>query len=282
MLQRLSNSWELAKASARVLRADKELLVFPVLSAVAAAAVTVSFLVPAYAAGLLEGVAGEGEGRSLVGYVVLFLFYLAQYLVIFTFNTALVGAALIRLGGGDPTARDGLRIAGSHFRNILGYAAMAATVGVIISLLVDRGGRSAQAIGRIGGLGWSLATFLVVPVLVAEGLGPLGAVRRSAELLRRTWGEQIAGSVGIGAVFFLAFLATIVVGVVAVVAAASTGSAWVVAPVAVAFALVLVAIGLVQGALSGIYTAAVYRYAMGEDVSAFFPREVVASAIRRG
>ena len=71
-------------------------------------------------------------------------------------------------------------------------------------------------VGRIGGLGWSLATFLVVPVLVAEGLGPIDAVRRSSQLLKRTWGEQIAGNVGVGAVFFLAFVVAIVLGVVPV------------------------------------------------------------------
>ena len=32
-----------------------------------------------------------------------FLFYVCLYFVMFFFNAALVGAALIRLGGGDPT-----------------------------------------------------------------------------------------------------------------------------------------------------------------------------------
>jgi hypothetical protein len=281
MFQRLANSWELAKASARVLRADKELLIFPLVSAIAALIVAATFLVPSFKAGLIQQAVGEGQSRSVAGYIVLFLFYLCQYLVTFYFNTALVGAALMRLLGGDPTARDGFRIANSHFANILGYAAVAATVGMVLNLIIERGGRAGRVVGQIGGLGWSLATFLVVPVLVTEGLGPIEAVRRSTQLLKRTWGEQIAGTIGIGAVFFLAFVVAIVLGVIAIVAAASTEIAALTAAVAVLFVLTLVALGLIQGALSGIYTAALYRHAMGEDAARFFPPELLAGAFRR-
>lgn len=281
MLQRLSNSWALAKASARVLRADKELLIFPAFSSIAALVVTASFFVPAYTTGMLDQLFGGDGNRTTGGYALLFLFYLCQYVVTFYFNTALVGAALIRLTGGDPTARDGFRVANSHLTNILGYAAIAATVGVVMNVVIERGGKLGQAIGRIGGMGWTLATFLVVPVLVAEGLGPLDAVRRSTELLKRTWGEQIVGGVGIGAVFVLAFVGTIFVGVGAIVAAVATQVPALIALVAVLFVLSLVTLGLVQGALSGIYTAAVYRHALGEGAGTFFPDEMVASAFRQ-
>ena len=127
MFERLSRSWSLIKASAGVLAKDKELLVFPLLSAVCTLVVGAAFVLPAIGMGALDGLR-EG-GTPPLAYVLAFLFYLAQYFVIFFFNSALVGAAMIRLDGGDPTLADGLRIARGKAVPILGYAAIAATVG---------------------------------------------------------------------------------------------------------------------------------------------------------
>ena len=108
MFRRLSNSWQLVKASWAVLRADKELVVFPIVSGIASIIVIITFAVPMFLAGLFEAMfAGQSGAASIVGYVLVFLFYLAQYFVILFANTALVGAAMIRLDGGDPTVGDG-------------------------------------------------------------------------------------------------------------------------------------------------------------------------------
>jgi hypothetical protein len=115
MFGKFSRSWGLIKASASVLRADKELLLFPVVSAVCTLLVAASFLLPMIGLGMFEG-----EDPGLGFYVLGFVFYLCQYFVIFFFNTALVGAAMIRLEGGDPTVADGLRIARNKAGAILG------------------------------------------------------------------------------------------------------------------------------------------------------------------
>ena len=107
MFERLSNSWDLVKASAEVLRADKELLLFPVISAVLSMLVVVTFAVPAILAGVFASGVADGAGVPVAGYAAVLLFYVVQYFVIFFCNTALVGAALIRLRGGDPTVADG-------------------------------------------------------------------------------------------------------------------------------------------------------------------------------
>jgi hypothetical protein len=48
MFQRLSNSWELVKASAAVLRSDKELAIFPIVSAVGSLIVLATFAIPMF------------------------------------------------------------------------------------------------------------------------------------------------------------------------------------------------------------------------------------------
>src|SRR5690606_12092796 len=152
--------------------------------------------------------------HAFVLYLFGFLFYLCQYFVIFFFNTALVGAAMIRLEGGDPTVSDGLRIARERMGAILGYAAIAATVGLVLRALEERAGFLGRIVIGLIGLAWTLATFLVVPVLVSQNVGPVEALKESVRLLKRSWGENLAGNVGIGLAFGLI---TAVVAIVSIV-----------------------------------------------------------------
>ena len=280
MFPRLSNSWSLVKASAGVLSADKELMLFPVVSAVLSVLVLVTFAVPAVLAGLFDANTLRDSDFPVAGYVVGFLFYVVQYFVIFFCNTALVGAALIRLRGGDPTVADGFKIAISRVKPILGYALIAATVGMALRMISERSGVLGRFIVSLVGLAWNVATFLVVPVLAAEDIGPVDAVKRSSAYLRKTWGEQIVGNAGMGMVFGLLGFVTILVGVALIIGAAMTESAILIGVAVGVLVLALMAISLVSATLGGIYQAAVYRYAAEGDAGKFFSASMVQEAFR--
>jgi hypothetical protein len=255
MFEKFSRSWALVKASASVLRSDKELLVFPVISGIATLIVLATFALPIFTLKLFE------HGVGPLGYVLGFLFYLCQYFVIFFFNSALVGAAMIRLDGGDPTVADGLRIARERMLPILGYAAIAATVGLVLQALKGKDNNFiVRMIASALGTAWTVASFLVVPVLVANKIGPIDAVKKSIELLKKTWGENVVGQMGIGFVF--AFITTMIVivgagfSVLGFMASPYLGGTLVGITV-----LCALASGIIQSALSGVYAAALYRYA---------------------
>lgn len=276
MFRRFSNSWELVKASADVLRADKELVVFPIVSAVLVLIVTVSFIVPLALVGNSEG----GEGMTIAAYVVGFLFYLCSYFVVFFCNSALVGAALIRLRGGDPTVSDGFRIALEHIGAIFGYALVAATVGMILRALQERAGFLGRLVVALIGAAWNIATFLVVPILVTEKIGPVEAVKRSAQLLKRTWGEQVIGNAGVGFVFGFITFGVVLVSIPLIMLAMASQSMPLIVAVIGLVVLTVVLLAVVNAALSGIYTAAVYRYAAEGDVGHTFDPEMVKGAFR--
>lgn len=280
MFKRFSRSWSLVKVSAEVLAKDKELLVFPLLSAICTVIVAAAFVLPALGLGALDGLSeGDiGAGLHVGAYALGFLFYLVQYFVIFFFNSALVGAALIRLEGGDPTLRDGLRIATSKIVPILGYAAIAATVGVLLRAIQERAGWLGRIIGGFLGVAWTVASFLVVPILVTRNIGPIDAVKESAMMLKQTWGENLIGRGGVGLVFGFVFALLIFLGVGTTIAAASSGSSILIGSVVALFVVALLVTGLVQAALSGIYSAALYRYAAGEGGSEGFNGDLLEKA----
>ena len=272
-----SNSFALVKASANVLRLDKELMVFPLLSGIGTILVTASFLAPIVWTGGWQ-VFGDGDRVSYVSYVLGFLFYLATYTVIFFFNSALVGAALIRLEGGDPTAGDGLAIASKRMGSILGYAAIAATVGMVLRFISERSGLVGRIAAGFVGIAWNLATYLAVPVLVTENIGPIDAVKKSAQLFRRTWGEQVVGNFGMGWAVFMMGMSWTLVSFGLIFGAGSLGAGLLIPAIGVAV-LGYVFLGLLSSSLKGVYTAALYRYAMTGEAGGFDP-SIMGNAFR--
>ena len=275
---RWGRSWVLVKLCWSVLRQDKELVVFPIVSAVAVVIVTATFIVPGVFTGYWEAFTGD-QGVPVSAWVLLVLFYLVQYFVIIFFNAALVSAALLRLKGGDPTLSDGLRGAWSHIGSVLGWAAIAATVGLLLQALRERGGFAGAIAAALGGFAWNVITFLVIPVLVVEGVNPIEAIKRSASLLKKTWGEQIIGTAGIGLIFGLIGLAIAAVGIALGVLVINAGvTAAGVAIIAVAI-LAVVVVGMLSATLRGIYSAALYQYAVGGETGVF-SEEALAGAFR--
>lgn len=259
MFDKLSRSWDLVKASAAVLRSDKELMLFPMLSGLATLAVLATFVLPLFALRVFE------HGIGFAGLLLAFVFYFCQYTVIVFFNCALVGAAMIRLDGGDPTLSDGLAAARRRLPAILGYAAIAATVGVLLQSLKHKDNFLVRLLGSGLGVAWTLATFLVVPVLVSRDIGPIDALKQSVTLLKRTWGENAIGNVGIGAAFGLLTTLVAMIGVgVTVIALQSSVVLGVIIGVVCALGVLL--LGVYQAALTGIYSAALYRYAVSHEV----------------
>ena len=277
MFDRISRSWELVKASASVLAEDKELLLFPLVSTGVLLIVIASFALPVV--GLeVWGMGGTREHPSPALYLVGFLFYFTHYFVIFFFNTALVGAAMQRLEGQGGTFGDGMRIATSRIVSILGYALIAATVGMILKAIQERVGFVGKIVVGLLGAGWSVATYLVAPVLAATESGPFEAIKESASLLKETWGENLIGQVGIGAAFGFISFAVGACAVAVVVLAAMTHS-WPIVIAAIALGVLALAVtALVHSALTGIYSAALYRYATTGQGTEVFHADTLKSA----
>ena len=262
---KIGRTVELAKASLEVLRADKELLLLPVLSFVASAFVGATFLIPT----LLVV-----DQESPLTYVIAFVAYVALAYVTIFFNTALVAAADERLQGGDPTLGSALRGASKRAGRIFPWAVVSATVSILLRTLEQRGGIFGRIAASLAGLAWGLVTFLVIPVLVIEDVPVRDAIRRSGELFKRTWGENVVAMVGFGLLGFVAVLPAVALVGLAVASGNAT-----VAVIAVAVAVVwIIGVAVVLSALNAIFQTALYRFAAdGQPVGPFTP-EIMGSA----
>ncbi len=279
LISRFARSWQLIKASRDVLRADNSLLILPAISGLATAALGVGFFALAMSDGTFAAMR-EGQSFHAYGsfYGWLFCWYVVQYFVVIFFNTALVGAAIAVLDGGRPTVGAALKLALSRIGAILGYAVISATVGVLLHALAERLGLIGRLIEGALGLAWTAATFLVIPILAAEGIGPWQAIQRSTALLRKTWGENLIGNAGISLVTSAISGAVGLVGFGGGMLMFQHGYQVLGVALFSAAGTALLLVILVAAALSAIYAAAVYYFAVLGKPPVDFDADLVRDA----
>ena len=127
------------------------------------------------------------------------------FVVIF-FNAALVFAADRRLEGQAVTIGEAMHESAARAHVLLPWAIVSATVSIVLRAIEQRGGILGRIVGTIAGVAWAVVTFLVLPVLVFEGVGPIAAVKRSGSLFKKTWGENLVANAGIGLIALLAII----------------------------------------------------------------------------
>jgi hypothetical protein len=205
-----------------------------------------------------------------------FLFYVVVYGIGIFFNAALALCVLRKLEGKPSTILDGLGEAVTCLPQIVGWAIVSATVGVLLKTIERRSGLIGGLVAKTLGLAWSVATFLVVPVLVAERKGPFEAVQESAQLLRRTWGEDLLAGLGFGLLYFL----WAIPGAFAFV----IGGGMIPSHPITAISIMVLAIlyfpllGLVLSTMSTIFDVVLYRFARHGTLAPGFNQDLLVSS----
>jgi Family of unknown function (DUF6159) len=261
IFDRFSNGWSIAKSSFAVLKENRQLILFPILSGLSMVLVIAGFVVALIASGRwnIDVVSNRSD---VVNYVFVFLYYLVNYFVIVFFNTALIHCTHLYFNGEEVTIAKGIRFSLSRIGVILSWAAFAATVGTALRILQDNLGSIGKFVTGLIGIVWSVATFFVVPVIAYENLGPIAAFKRSASLMKQKWGESLGASFSFGLIQFLAIIA---------LAIPSFLLGWAIHPVVgvVLFALGVFTVLTVVSAVRTIFISAIYHNINGDPIKHF-------------
>jgi len=248
---RLSNGWNLAMNSFTVLKENRQLIIFPILSGISMLLVIGSFFVAVFAAaGWDFDNLRDTDTQNVVNYVILFLYYLVNYFVIVFFNMALVHCTHLYFMGEEVTIRKGLQFSMSRIGVIFAWAAFAATVGTLLRLLQDNLGKIGKIIVSLIGVAWSY-----------EKLGPLDAFKRSASLMKEKWGESLSASFSFGLVQLVFFLAAAFVCFLLCLISPIIGI--------ILFVLCAFSILVVMSATKMIFISAVYHNINGDPIKHF-------------
>ena len=280
MFQSFGRSIHLIGESYRTLRKDPELVLLTLASMAGVVLVAVVLGGLGFGTGAFDLEAGDVNG---FGFVLIALGYLFGYGFIIYFQVALVTAVMHRMEGGDPDLRYAIRQANSRLGAIITWTIIAATVGLILRMLEtaarQRGGFMGGILASLLGFAWGLMVFFVIPVIAAERIGGIEAIRRSSRVLKQRWGEAIIGQQGIGLIVLLATIVLAGIPVFIGVAAVDGGATVIGAPFLVIGMLIALFMTAGGAALDSTYRAVLYEYAQNGQTGGF-SKEMLDSSFR--
>jgi hypothetical protein len=267
MLERVTRGWAFAKSSWSVLQRYPNLILLPIISSAVFLLLSGSIVASVILGGLdrigLYLVLLTKTEFGIIGlYAIFFCFYFVNVFILTFFNAALVFCTLEALAGRTPSVRQGFAAASRRLSQILAWTVVSSTVGVVLKILEDVLGRLGILAALFGGaleLGWAVSTAFVVPVLIADGVGPIEAVKRSAGVLRRRWGETVVGEgsfAGLSILFILPLFPLVLF-----LGGVTQGTVIYMPGFLAIFALYIIVIGLIFSVLSIIFRTILYVYA---------------------
>ena len=261
LFTRFSVGWQIAQNSFKVLRANRQLIVFPILSDIAMILIMGSFLT------VVLGFAGWdvdniGKPNDVLSYLGLFAYYIVNYFVIVFFNMALVHCSSLYFKGEEVTVRKGIDFSMSRIGTIFAWAVLAGSIGAILKIIQENVGTLGKILTGLVGIVWGIATFFVIPIIAYENIGPVDALKRSTQLMKEKWGEGIGAGFSFGLIQLVCFIA---IGVVAFLVGTFIH---LFAGIAL-FVLGLLLMATVLSAARTIFVSAIYHDITGDPVEAY-------------
>ena len=254
--ERLENGWKISMSSFKVLKANKQLIIFPILSGIAVLLLIGSF-VAFFVSSNGWDVDAIPEKNNPTYYLLVFAFYLINYFIVVFFNMALIHCTRLYFKGEEVSVRAGLAFSVSRIGVIFSWAVFAATFGLILRIIQENVGWLGKILTGIIGVVWSIATFFVVPVIAYENAGPITAFKRSTQLMKQKWGESLSSSFSFALIQLLGIL---IVGLPLYFIGAAIHP---IAGIAFAAAGVFIVISIISAAQT-IFISAVYHNITGD------------------
>jgi hypothetical protein len=267
-----------------MLRRNAALLLFPIISVLVVGVVSLVLLAPFGMQLIRDAEAGTEPGQiGPFTIALLVICLIADAFVVVFFNGALMSEALVVVRGGHASVGHGLAVAARRAPQILAWGLVTATVGLVLSALRDKGGIGGALLSFIGGLAWGIATVFVLPVVIVEGLYPIGAMKRSVAILRSLFGPDAAlGGMrkawGYGVGYLVVVFGGVVLAIALIVLASAAQNVAVTVPAIIGAVLVFGIVAIVSSALGAMVSAVLYVYAVDHAT----PPEVSGAVLQSG
>lgn len=263
------------KSSFRVLKKEKKLLIFPILSGLATLIIAISFFIPLFLGERLNTFVPIENMPTIFVIAVIFAFYYVNYFFVLFFNASAVIAAIQVMKGGRPSIKKSMNFVLQRFSALAGWTLIAATVGVIINSIENQSDRFGFVMTGLLGLSWTVTSFLVLPILVIENRGPITSLKESVAMLKESWGEQLIGHFSFGLIF-----GVLSVGIVGLMFLFMQGGPVLTIVGVIIGGAAIITLSLLQWVFQSIFMGAIYVYVREDQLPADFSVSQINSAMR--
>ena len=277
---RLRASFLLFKESWRFLRADKELLLVPLLSLLFSLVLfgiwtTLVTLVGGSVTDFLQ----EEVAMQTREYLYLFGIYVIGAFSLALSQAITVHIVYVRAHGGNATLGDGITRAFANIGPLFIWSLITSTVGMILRTISERSALVGKIVTSLLGAAWAILTFFVIPIMVLDKKNAFSAIPTSAQLFKKTWGETLVANVTLGLVFMVAHLLVFASFIGWLIYAGSTLNPVLLIVSILGVIVWLIIATLVHSALEGILKTLLYIYASENIVPSNFNKELLESML---
>ena len=302
-MSKFQRSWLLFRSSLSIIARNKQLLVFPVVIFSLTIVIVLFFLAPAvlrptgysytqaqhwqaishslFSESPVAGAEGKEQINVTPGaaaYLV-FLYFVSMFFATY-FNVAFYHEILAALSGQPVSIGRGLNFARTRLKAILMWTLFAGLVGLIIKAIEERLDFVGRLVARLIGLTWSIASVFVIPLMVREeqDASPVNLLKKSAGILKRTWGEALIGYIGLAFANTLIAVGSLVLLAGAFFASMALENYWLIAIVGALWLVAIFAWAYLMSVAGQIYKGALYLYAAEGIVPDPYSRELLDMA----
>jgi len=293
----------LFRTSVTVVRTHPKLLVFPIVTGLLTVMIALFFLAPVILlllaphwiqGGPLQGLADrvgflrirhgvnfnfqvQPLGTALLAGMYLFNLFLATLSSV-AFNSEILEA----LSGRPVSIQHGLEAALRRWKPVLFWSLLAGTVGLLIRALEERFAILGRLVAGVIGLAWSVASIFAIPILVREPAlsNPFEVLSKSARTIKSTWGEMLAGYLGMQGTNLLVMWCSIVYWLGSGALALVFSNAWILLIALGPWVFCLIAYSYLASIASRVYLCALYLYASEGAVPGPFDASMMAAPFK--
>jgi len=299
LADKLQRSWQLFKGSVSVIRTHPKLLVFPIVTGLLTGAIALFFLAPV-ALVLLAPVWDVGGKLLAAAHGISFLrpgtrafgfqiqplgtaffagIYLLNMFLATMASVAFTHQILEALNGQPVSIRRGLVAACARWQSVFLWSLFAGVVGLVIRGLEKRFSLIGRLIAGLIGLAWSVASMFAISILARERTlaNPFSVLVKSAETIKRTWGETLVGYAGMQGVNLMVVSASILFWVAVGALSLVLHNPWLLVAGGLPWLLAIIAYAYVANIASRVYLGALYLYAAEGLVPAQFDASMMNS-----
>ena len=272
----------IVKESWNILKQEREIMWFPVISSLTTTAALLIIGILYYVVVLGGNLSGlDFENNAFASNVLVYGGLLVYYIVIFFIaNFFQAGLFIIvngRFNGQNLSFNDGIRGAKAHIGKIFAWSVINATVGMILRIISDKSKLIGKIVAAVLGGAWAILTYFSLPSLVIGNMSVKDSFKESAAIIRKTWGESLIINFGVGLFFMLITLLAIVI---AAVICALVPTFYVIVLVVILFAVFIIAMSIISTTLGSIFKLALFTYARTGQIPQGFSPEIVRAAVK--
>lgn len=276
MFENVKAGWALGKQVRKLVFSDRGLVLYPILSAV----VIFAEMLVIFASFYLIAPFSHSLGPGPVYVVALFIFYLVSTFTSTYILVALLLAFRAYASGHRISMGEAFSQTRQYAKLILEWAIFFSIVLLVIRLIEQRLGAIGRIIfGLVAGIAITVATIFVVPVIMDNRVGPIKAVKISAEFFVRNFGKAFGGFV-YSDLYNLMFIASGVLLIV--VGALAAGVSGMLGIAVVVFGFVLMVFGMIMNFLTiNVFKLMLYEYMNGKGLPSGISEELMKNAVKR-